>query len=83
MLEAIDGIADAHPEAMAVVVTHGGAMVDLLRTLFGDEAIVAARPSLLADGVPPCALTTLSRVGAAWRADRIACDRHLGDPEHA
>ncbi len=77
MLEAVDGIADAHAGAMAVVVTHGGATVDLLRTLLGDEALAAVRPRLLADGVPPCALTTLSRVGTAWHAGRVACDRHL------
>ena len=82
MLEAIDGIADAHAGAMAVVVTHGGATVDLLRTLLGDEALAASRPGLLADGVPPCALTTLGRVGTAWHVGRVTCDRHLAGPEH-
>jgi broad specificity phosphatase PhoE len=37
-------------------VTHGGVTVDLLRTLLGDEKVP---PSLIADGVPACAITTL------------------------
>jgi broad specificity phosphatase PhoE len=37
-------------------VTHGGATVDLLRTLLGDDAVPAA---LLRDGVPACAITTV------------------------
>jgi broad specificity phosphatase PhoE len=40
----------------AVAVTHGGATVDLLRTLLGDEHVPA---ELVSDGVPPCAITTL------------------------
>jgi broad specificity phosphatase PhoE len=39
-----------------VAVTHGGATVDLLRTLLGDDKVP---PRLLSDGVPPCAITTL------------------------
>lgn len=38
------------------VVTHGGVTVDLLRTLVGDDALT---PSLLHEGVPSCAITTL------------------------
>lgn len=38
------------------VVTHGGVTVDLLRTLAGDEALT---DSLLHDGIPSCAITTL------------------------
>ncbi|GAA1690745.1 hypothetical protein GCM10009765_45290 [Fodinicola feengrottensis] len=41
---------------LVVVVTHGGVTVDLLRTLLGDDNLP---PSLIADGVPPCAITTL------------------------
>lgn len=45
----------AIPGAVAVV-THGGATVDLLRTLVGDDAVT---DSLLNEGVPSCAITTL------------------------
>jgi broad specificity phosphatase PhoE len=37
-------------------VSHGGATVDLLRTLLGDHALP---PHLLDRGIPACAITTL------------------------
>jgi hypothetical protein len=37
------------------VVSHGGVTVDLLRTLLGDTGLPE---QLIADGVPPCAVTT-------------------------
>lgn len=52
------------------VVTHGGVTVDLLRTLVGDDALPA---SLLHDGVPSCAITTL----ANERVISIASQEHL------
>lgn len=52
------------------VVTHGGVTVDLLRTLVGDDALPA---SLLHDGVPSCAITTL----ANERVISIASKEHL------
>ncbi|MCA1704385.1 MAG: histidine phosphatase family protein [Actinobacteria bacterium] len=76
MFEAIGDVANRHP-AMAVVVTHGGATVDFLRTLLGDDALAALAPSLLAAGVPPCALTTVIVSGSTWRVDRIASEAHL------
>lgn len=79
MLEAMREVADHHPAGVAVVVTHGGVTVDLLRTLLGDETLVAKAPSLLADGVPCCALTTLRHAGTAWQVERIASDVHLRD----
>ncbi|MFI1093759.1 histidine phosphatase family protein [Streptomyces sp. NPDC020917] len=41
------------------VVTHGGATVDLLRTLIGDRAVPA---ELMDQGVPSCAITTLDQL---------------------
>ena len=38
------------------VVSHGGVTVDLLRNLLGDDGLPAR---LMADGIPPCAITTL------------------------
>jgi len=40
-----------------VAVTHGGVTTDLIRTLLGDDQIPAR---LLDDGIPPCAVTTLT-----------------------
>jgi broad specificity phosphatase PhoE len=55
----------------AAVVSHGGATIDLLRTLVGDAALP---PGLLADGIPPCAITTLDDL----RVVAIASTGHLG-----
>jgi len=52
-------------------VSHGGATTDLLRTLLGDEALP---PRLLAEGIPPCAVTTLDDLHVV----AIASTRHLG-----
>jgi broad specificity phosphatase PhoE len=52
-------------------VSHGGATTDLLRTLLGDEALP---PRLLAEGIPPCAVTTLDGLHVV----SIASTRHLG-----
>ena len=45
----------AEPGPVAAV-THGGVTADLLRTLLGDDYLPAG---LLAEGVPPCAITTI------------------------
>jgi broad specificity phosphatase PhoE len=63
--EQLDG-----PDAVAAV-THGGATVDLLRTLPGDAAVPAA---LMQYGVPACAVTILDRSGVV----DIARTDHLG-----
>ena len=52
-------------------VSHGGVTTDLLRTLLGDEALP---PRLLAEGIPPCAVTTLDDLHVV----AIASTRHLG-----
>ena len=53
-----------------VAVTHGGATVDLLRTLLGDDQVPAG---LLSDGVQPCAITTPDDLNVAG----IASVAHL------
>jgi broad specificity phosphatase PhoE len=40
----------------AAAVTHGGVTAELLRNLLGDDALP---PGALAEGIPPCAITTL------------------------
>ena len=52
-------------------VSHGGVTTDLLRTLLGDEALP---PRLLAEGIPPCAVTALDGLHVV----AIASTRHLG-----
>lgn len=60
--------------APVVAVTHGGVTVDFLRTAFGDTAVPAP---LVADGVPPGALTELALVDGSWRLVRLASTDHL------
>ena len=55
------------------VVSHGGATTDLLRTLLKDADLP---PGLLAEGIPPCAITTLDDM----RVVAIASTEHLGPP---
>jgi len=55
------------------VVTHGGATVDLLRTLLGDRAVPA---ELMEQGVPSCAITTLDQLSVV----EIASVAHLAPP---
>jgi broad specificity phosphatase PhoE len=52
-------------------VSHGGVTTDLLRTLLGEEALP---PRLLAEGIPPCAVTTLDGLHVV----AVASTRHLG-----
>ncbi|WP_329372181.1 hypothetical protein OG896_36175 [Streptomyces sp. NBC_00669] len=62
--------------------THGGATVDLLRTLIGDHAVPAA---LTDAGVPSCANTTIDvvpadsdiRAAPAFSVVEIASVAHL------
>jgi broad specificity phosphatase PhoE len=42
--------------APVAAVTHGGATIELLRDLLGEEGLP---PGLLATGIPPCAVTTV------------------------
>lgn len=62
-----------------VVVSHGGVTVDLLRTLYGDDSL-DQRPSLLHEGVPPCAITRLHGDGPL-ELDELANDGHLHTSE--
>jgi broad specificity phosphatase PhoE len=76
-LAALDDLAAAHPSGDAVVVSHGGVTTDALRTLIGDEEVVALAPALIAEGVPCCAVTTLRRRGDGWAVEDVAVTDHL------
>jgi len=56
-----------------VAVTHGGVTTDLLRTLLGGHKL---SPRLLHDGVPPCAVTTVTDM----KITEIASVAHLRSP---
>lgn len=70
---------DAHLSAgrTVVLVGHGGATTDLLRTLLGDDALEALRPGIIECGPPSGALTRLERIESTWSARSIADVAHL------
>lgn len=59
-----------------VVVAHGGVTVDAMRTVLGDEVLLARQPTLIDDGVPPCAITVFHRRGGAWAVE-LPSTHHL------
>lgn len=63
--------------AVVVVVAHGGVTVDALRTLTGDETVLEADPTLIADGVPSCAITQLAVGNGAIEVVHFPSTRHL------
>lgn len=74
-----DAVASAQPGSTVVVVAHGGVTTDALRTILGDEALAAIAPTLLSDGVPSAAITTLSWT-TGWTVDAPPSTAHLGNP---
>ena len=63
--------------AVVVGVSHGGVTVDALRTVLGDEVLLARRPGLISDGVPNGAITELLWRSANWEPKVIAATGHL------
>lgn len=55
----LEELAANHRGECVILVSHGGATVDLLRTLYGDDYVREAAAGILEQGVPPCALTRL------------------------
>lgn len=76
-LEALTDIARAHLEGTVVAVGHGGVTTDALRTLLGDDELLARAPAILDDGIPCCAITTLQLNRDGWSAESIAVADHL------
>ncbi|MDQ3484267.1 MAG: histidine phosphatase family protein [Actinomycetota bacterium] len=54
--------------AEVVLVTHGGVTVDALRSLLGDDRLLAEQPDLITNGVPCCAVTKIYWNDDEWRA---------------
>jgi broad specificity phosphatase PhoE len=52
-------LAPRHPGQLVVLVSHGGATADLLRTLYGDVYVRDAAADIIDKGVPHCRLTHL------------------------
>ncbi|MEM7092797.1 MAG: histidine phosphatase family protein [Actinomycetota bacterium] len=74
----LQAITDHHRGgSVVIVVSHGGATVDLLRRILGDGAVRARCPDLISNGVPNCALTWLTHDGNGWMTGDVARTAHL------
>ncbi len=69
-------LADAEDEGDVVVVAHGGVTVDAIRAVLGDGPLLARQADLIAEGVPPCAITVFRRDGRQWVVD-LPSTQHL------
>lgn len=75
MLSAVE--AHAQEDLAVVLAVHGGATVDLLRSLLGDDPLRAAVPGLIEDGVPGGAITVLEPRSGRWLPTTIASVQHI------
>lgn len=69
--------AQRRPHQTFVVVAHGGVTTDGLRTIVGDGALADLAPSLVHEGVPCGAFTTLVWDGETWQVSTVAVTEHL------
>lgn len=76
-VDAITDHATRRSDQTFVVVAHGGVTTDALRTLIGDDALGETAPTLIGDGVPCCAFTTLEWDGVRWQIESVAVTDHL------
>jgi hypothetical protein len=63
----------AQDEAFVVLFGHGGATVDLLRTLLGDDELNRRQSHLIEEGPASGAITRVERrTGGGWKVTGIA-----------
>lgn len=81
-LDVLADLIGTYESGVVVVVAHGGITVDVLRTLLGDEELIARAPRLIDDGVPCCAITTLRDDINGWTVESLPLTRHLEQGQH-
>jgi broad specificity phosphatase PhoE len=65
-----------HLQQIAII-THQDTIIDLLRSLFGDDEILPLKDNLLEDGIPHCSITELDFKQGIYRLTRFASTSHL------
>lgn len=65
-LAVLNDVITLHPGERVVVVGHGGATIDVLRSLISDDELECRAPGLIEHGPTPCAVSTLVRSGQCW-----------------
>ena len=73
-LAALGDLAVVQPAGTVVVVAHGGVTTDVLRTVLGDDELVARAPTLIDQGIAGGAVTTFERRDDGWRVPSIAVE---------
>ncbi|MBK0330844.1 histidine phosphatase family protein [Brachybacterium sp. MASK1Z-5] len=63
--------------SVVVLATHGGATIDLLRSVLGDDELERRAPALIQQGVPGGAVTSLVPSDGSWAVHTIADDSHV------
>jgi broad specificity phosphatase PhoE len=71
----LDELAHRHRGELVILVSHGGATADLLRTLYGDDHVRGKAAGIIDQGVPNCALTHLRWMDGHFIPVTIASDR--------
>jgi 2,3-bisphosphoglycerate-dependent phosphoglycerate mutase/probable phosphoglycerate mutase len=69
-LELLDEIVTQGQARRVLIVAHGGATIDLLRTLFGDATVRAKAAHVIDEGLPACSLTVVVH-DTDWQLERI------------
>jgi broad specificity phosphatase PhoE len=70
----LEELTHRHRGELVILVSHGGATVDLLRTLYGDEYVRKAADGIIDQGVPQCHLTHLRETDGLIEPVAIASD---------
>lgn len=73
----LDELVNQESHAPSLIVTHGGVTIDLLRTVFGEEALNRRNPHLLTHGVPGCGITHIRSIGGSYELVSLAAVGHL------
>lgn len=81
MERALVTLARTHAGGTVVAVSHGGVTVDLLRNILGDDHVRLLAPSVIDDGMPPAAVTTLIHGEQGWRVESVAVPRGVVEDE--
>lgn len=74
MRAALDELCERATVRAGLIVTHGGATVDLLRTLVADDALETMLPGCIDGGIPHGGLTRLT-YEAGWRVRQVGASR--------
>jgi broad specificity phosphatase PhoE len=81
--KAIADVFSDHDVIHAILVSHGGAIMDFLRNIFSDDYLIEKHfehyQNIIDTSVPECSITTLVHENGNWQLERICFTAHLQD----